>query len=69
MGVELGVVLRTITIRRSCAAQGSRDYIRRRLSRGKMMQSSNHPVKPRAMQAFLFSVRLLLLSVSWLVSN
>jgi hypothetical protein len=32
-----------------------------------MMQSSEPPVKPRAMQVFLFLVRLLLLSVGWLV--
>jgi hypothetical protein len=32
-----------------------------------MMQSSEPPVKPRAMQVCLFLVRLLLLSVVWLV--
>src|SRR5260221_4743703 len=37
------------------------------MSRDKMMQSSEHPVKPRAMQVCLFWVRSLLLSAGCLV--
>src|SRR5260370_33750676 len=37
------------------------------MSQGKMTQSSEPPVKARAMQVCLFLVRLLLLSVGWLV--
>jgi hypothetical protein len=37
------------------------------MSLGKMVQASDRPVKPRAMRVCLFLVRLLLLSVGWLV--